>query len=110
MTSEDVVGKRGESAVTTIVNLAEEAKIASEGVKAPSKLAVLSICKSLAAGGIAGGLLVSLPPLFIFNLHEHIRHWSVLFYFHAIYYSFALCGEFSVFYFILIIYTYIYIY
>lgn len=58
MASEDVVGKRGESAVTTIVNLAEEAKIASEGVKAPSKLAVLSICKSLAAGGIAGGVLV----------------------------------------------------
>lgn len=56
MASEDVVGKRRESAVTTIVNLAEEAKIASEGVKAPSRYALLSICKSLAAGGIAGGV------------------------------------------------------
>ncbi|XP_027079642.1 mitochondrial adenine nucleotide transporter ADNT1 [Coffea arabica] len=56
MASEDVVGKRSESAVTTIVNLAEEAKIAREGVKAPSRHALLSICKSLAAGGIAGGV------------------------------------------------------
>ena len=56
MASEDVVGKTtGESAVSTIVNLAEEAKHAREGVKAPGP-AVLSICKSLAAGGIAGGL------------------------------------------------------
>ncbi|XVE64722.1 hypothetical protein DITRI_Ditri07aG0124400 [Diplodiscus trichospermus] len=53
MASEDV--KRNESAVSTIVNLAEEAKIASEGVKAPSH-AFLSICKSLVAGGIAGGV------------------------------------------------------
>lgn len=56
MASEDVVGKRSESAVTTIVNLAEEAKIASEGVKAPSHAAIFSIAKSLAAGGIAGGV------------------------------------------------------
>lgn len=50
MASEDV--KRSESAaVSTIVNLAEEAR---EGVKAPS-YAVLSICKSLFAGGVAGG-------------------------------------------------------
>ncbi|KAL3498968.1 hypothetical protein ACH5RR_041700 [Cinchona calisaya] len=55
MASEDVVGKRSESAVTTIVNLAEEAKIAREGVQAPSD-ALLGICKSLAAGGIAGGV------------------------------------------------------
>ncbi|CAK9143196.1 unnamed protein product [Ilex paraguariensis] len=55
MASEDVVGKRSESAVSTIVNLAGEAKIASEGVKAPSH-AVLSICKSLFAGGVAGGV------------------------------------------------------
>ncbi|KAJ4876694.1 Mitochondrial adenine nucleotide transporter ADNT1 [Raphanus sativus] len=51
MASEDV--KRSESAaVSTIVNLAEEAR---EGVKAPS-YAVLSICKSLFAGGVAGGV------------------------------------------------------
>lgn len=57
MASEDaVVGKRSESAVNRIVNLAEEAKMASEGVKAPSHAAIFSICKSLAAGGIAGGV------------------------------------------------------
>jgi solute carrier family 25 phosphate transporter 23/24/25/41 len=56
MASEDVVGKTGETAVSTIVNLAEEAKIASEGVKAPSHAALLSICKSLVAGGVAGGV------------------------------------------------------
>ncbi|XP_044484844.1 mitochondrial adenine nucleotide transporter ADNT1-like [Mangifera indica] len=50
---EDV--KRSEAAVSTIVNRAEEAKLASEGVKAPSH-ALLSISKSLAAGGIAGGV------------------------------------------------------
>ncbi|KAM4123207.1 hypothetical protein ACB094_01G142900 [Castanea mollissima] len=56
MASEDVVSKTtGESAVSTIVNLAEEAKLASEGVKAPSH-ALLSICKSLIAGGVAGGV------------------------------------------------------
>ncbi|KAL6126278.1 hypothetical protein ACLB2K_074329 [Fragaria x ananassa] len=54
MASEDV--KRSETAVSTIVNLAEEAKLAREGVvKAPS-LAVLSVCKSLVAGGVAGGV------------------------------------------------------
>ncbi|KAK9145349.1 hypothetical protein Sjap_005252 [Stephania japonica] len=54
MASEDVVSKTtGESAVTTIVNLAEEA---SEGVKAPGH-ALLSVCKSLVAGGVAGGVL-----------------------------------------------------
>lgn len=52
MASEDVVGKTS----ATIANIAEEAKIASEGVKAPSRLALLGICKSLAAGGIAGGV------------------------------------------------------
>ncbi|KAF5478124.1 mitochondrial adenine nucleotide transporter ADNT1-like [Juglans microcarpa x Juglans regia] len=56
MASEDVVGKTtSDSAVSTIVNLAEEAKLASEGVKAPSH-ALLSICKSLVAGGVAGGV------------------------------------------------------
>ncbi|PON44301.1 Mitochondrial carrier protein [Parasponia andersonii] len=56
MASEDVVRKTtGKSAVSTIVNLAEEAKLASEGVKAPSH-AFLSVCKSLVAGGVAGGV------------------------------------------------------
>uniref|UniRef100_A0A0E0L6B2 Mitochondrial carrier protein n=1 Tax=Oryza punctata TaxID=4537 RepID=A0A0E0L6B2_ORYPU len=56
MASEDVVGKsRGDTAVTTIVNLAEEAKLAREGVKGPG-YQVLSICKSLFAGGVAGGV------------------------------------------------------
>ncbi|XP_030457261.1 mitochondrial adenine nucleotide transporter ADNT1 [Syzygium oleosum] len=53
MASEDV--KASEKAVSTIVNLAEEAKLAREGVKGPS-YAVLSICKSLVAGGVAGGV------------------------------------------------------
>jgi solute carrier family 25 (mitochondrial phosphate transporter), member 23/24/25/41 len=54
MASEDVVGKsRGDTAVTTIFNLAEEAKLAREGVKAPGNQ-VLTICKSLVAGGVAG--------------------------------------------------------
>lgn len=55
MTSEDVKSNSSQSAVSTIVNLAEEAKLAREGVKAPS-YAILSICKSLVAGGVAGGV------------------------------------------------------
>ncbi|KAK4741233.1 hypothetical protein SAY87_024821 [Trapa incisa] len=56
MASEDVARKTSDSAVSTIVNLAEEAKLASrEGVRAPSH-AFLSICKSLVAGGVAGGV------------------------------------------------------
>lgn len=56
MASEYVVGKsRGDTAVTTIVNLAEEAKLAREGVKAPGHQ-ILTICKSLVAGGVAGGV------------------------------------------------------
>lgn len=56
MASEDVASKTSESAVSTIVNLAEEAKLAScEGVKAPGH-AFLSVCKSLVAGGVAGGV------------------------------------------------------
>ncbi|KAL2524965.1 Mitochondrial adenine nucleotide transporter ADNT1 [Abeliophyllum distichum] len=48
--------ERSESTVsTTIVNMAEEAKDFREGVKAPSR-AFLSICKSLVAGGVAGGV------------------------------------------------------
>ncbi|XP_074357771.1 mitochondrial adenine nucleotide transporter ADNT1-like isoform X3 [Apium graveolens] len=53
MASEDVVGKSG---VTRIVNLAEEAKKASEGVKAPREFDWLTITKSLLAGGVAGGV------------------------------------------------------
>ncbi|KAI3990508.1 hypothetical protein MKX01_022808 [Papaver californicum] len=53
MASEDVVSKStSETAVSTIVNLAEEA---SEGVKAPGH-AIFSVCKSLVAGGVAGGV------------------------------------------------------
>ncbi|GLT78126.1 hypothetical protein SLA2020_496720 [Shorea laevis] len=53
MASEDV--KTSESAVSKIVNLAGEAKLASEGVKAPT-YAVQSVVKSLIAGGVAGGV------------------------------------------------------
>lgn len=53
MASEDV--KTRDSAVSKIVNLAEEAKLAKDEIK-PSKYKVYSICKSLAAGGIAGGV------------------------------------------------------
>lgn len=55
MASEDVKQRGEAAAVSTIVNLAEEAKAATEGVKSPSH-AILSISKSLAAGGIAGGV------------------------------------------------------
>ncbi|GLT90794.1 hypothetical protein SLE2022_087120 [Rubroshorea leprosula] len=53
MASEDV--KTSESAVSKIVNLAGEAKLASEGVKAPT-YDVQSVVKSLIAGGVAGGV------------------------------------------------------
>lgn len=53
MASEDV--KAGESAVEKIVNLAEEAKLAREEIK-PTSHTVLSVCKSLVAGGVAGGV------------------------------------------------------
>ncbi|KAL0297540.1 UNVERIFIED_CONTAM: Mitochondrial adenine nucleotide transporter ADNT1 [Sesamum radiatum] len=56
MGSEDAVGKTGETeAVSTIVNLAEEAKDYREGVRAPRRT-FRSICKSLFAGGVAGGV------------------------------------------------------
>lgn len=58
MGSEDTVGKTGETeAVSTIVNLAEEAKDYPEGVTPPSRT-FRSICKSLFAGGVAGGVSV----------------------------------------------------
>ena len=38
------------------MNLAEEAKLAREGVKAAPSYAFTSICKSLVAGGVAGGV------------------------------------------------------
>ncbi|KAJ6415072.1 hypothetical protein OIU84_003966 [Salix udensis] len=53
MASEEV--KTSESAASTIVNLSEEAKLVREGVKTPGP-ALLSICKSLFAGGAAGGV------------------------------------------------------
>lgn len=53
MASEDV--KTSDSAVSKIVNLAEEAKLAKAEIK-PSKYQVYSICKSLVAGGVAGGV------------------------------------------------------
>lgn len=53
MASEDV--KASESAVSKIVNLAEEAKLARQDIK-PTSHALLSICKSLVAGGVAGGV------------------------------------------------------
>lgn len=60
MASEDVK-TTGESAVTKIVSLAEEAKLAREGVVKAPNYALASICKSLVAGGVAGG--VSVPFL-----------------------------------------------
>ncbi|KZV21878.1 Adenine nucleotide transporter 1 [Dorcoceras hygrometricum] len=53
MASEEV--KTSESAVSKIVNLAEEAKLAKEEIK-PTKYQLYSICKSLVAGGVAGGV------------------------------------------------------
>lgn len=55
MASEEAVGKTSESTVSKIVSLAEEAKIAREGVEAP-RYAFASIFKSLVAGGVAGGV------------------------------------------------------
>ena len=79
MASEDVKSNTSQSAVSTIVNLAEEAKLAREGVKAPS-YAILSICKSLVAGGVAGvvwalSLSLSTECLFVSteNVSENIE-------------------------------------
>jgi solute carrier family 25 phosphate transporter 23/24/25/41 len=44
-----------DTASSTFVTLAEEAKAATKEVKAPGN-AVISICKSLIAGGVAGGV------------------------------------------------------
>ncbi|BBN01669.1 solute carrier family 25 (mitochondrial phosphate transporter), member 23/24/25/41 [Marchantia polymorpha subsp. ruderalis] len=44
-----------ESASSALKSLAEEAKLATKDVKAPSN-SVLTICKSLLAGGVAGGV------------------------------------------------------
>ncbi|KAJ6287585.1 hypothetical protein OIU77_005043 [Salix suchowensis] len=61
MASEEV--KTSESAASTIVNLSEEAKLVREGVKTPGP-ALLSICKSLFSGGVAGGVSrTSVAPL-----------------------------------------------
>lgn len=50
-----VDGKDG-TAAGKFVSLAEEARLATEEVKAPTSPALLSICKSLIAGGVAGGV------------------------------------------------------
>lgn len=50
-----VDGKDG-TAAGKFVSLAEEARLATEEVKAPTSNALLSICKSLIAGGVAGGV------------------------------------------------------
>ncbi|KAM1760655.1 hypothetical protein ACFX12_003507 [Malus domestica] len=50
----DRLKKPSESTVSTIVNLVEEAKMAREGVVKAPNLALLSVCKSLVAGGVAG--------------------------------------------------------
>ncbi|KAG6473009.1 hypothetical protein ZIOFF_066916 [Zingiber officinale] len=54
------------SAVRTIVNLAEDSKLAREGVKAPSH-SILSVCKSLVARGVAGGVWVQNPHTIQYN-------------------------------------------
>uniref|UniRef100_A0A0C9QM45 TSA: Wollemia nobilis Ref_Wollemi_Transcript_25173_1914 transcribed RNA sequence n=1 Tax=Wollemia nobilis TaxID=56998 RepID=A0A0C9QM45_9CONI len=48
-------GDRKEAAVSTFVNIAEEAKLTSAEVENPGK-AVIGVCKSLIAGGVAGGV------------------------------------------------------
>ncbi|KAL6498828.1 Mitochondrial adenine nucleotide transporter adnt1 [Orobanche gracilis] len=53
MASEDV--KTGELAVSKIVNFAEEAKLSKEDIR-PTRYQVYSICRSLVAGGVAGGV------------------------------------------------------
>lgn len=56
MVSKDVVGKSmGESAVNTIVNLAKEAKLSRENVKA-AQYVIGSVLRSLITGGVAGGV------------------------------------------------------
>lgn len=82
MSSEDVVGKStGETTVNTIVNnLAEEAKLATQGVKAPGH-AILSVCKSLVAGGVAGGVWV--PDFFLILFFFNIFLMLVLYWFFA---------------------------
>jgi solute carrier family 25 phosphate transporter 23/24/25/41 len=45
-----------ESAAATLVSLAQEARLATEDVKAPTSNAILTVCKSLIAGGVAAGV------------------------------------------------------
>ncbi|CAK9200148.1 unnamed protein product [Sphagnum troendelagicum] len=52
-----------ESAAATLASLAQEARLATEDVKAPTSNAILTVCKSLIAGGVAGGVYVPPPQL-----------------------------------------------
>jgi solute carrier family 25 phosphate transporter 23/24/25/41 len=45
-----------ESAAGALVSLAEDARLATKDVKAPTSNAILTVCKSLLAGGVAGGV------------------------------------------------------
>ncbi|CAM6027835.1 unnamed protein product [Sphagnum balticum] len=45
-----------ESAAGALVPLAEDARLATKDVKAPTSNAILTVCKSLLAGGVAGGV------------------------------------------------------
>lgn len=45
-----------DATAATLVSLAEEARLATQDVKAPTSNAILKICKSLVAGGVAGGV------------------------------------------------------
>lgn len=52
-----------ESAAATLVSWAQEARLATKDVKAPTSNAILTVCKSLIAGGVAGGVYVPPPQL-----------------------------------------------
>ncbi|CAK9222905.1 unnamed protein product [Sphagnum troendelagicum] len=45
-----------QSAAGALVSLAEDARLATKDVKAPTSNAILTVCKSLIAGGVAGGV------------------------------------------------------
>lgn len=55
MASQDALGKTTDQS-TASANIAGEAKLSGEGAKPRTDHAFLSICKSLVAGGVAGGV------------------------------------------------------